>query len=100
MCLYDHPVEFIHFTNLMYDKIKASRVKHQNDSLEYTNVKNHFVDEILECFNLTGTQAKVVKEILMSKCIDQKELIDVANLAFAMTITNLNNPNHRYSEGV
>jgi hypothetical protein len=71
----------------MWNKIKASNIKHQNDSLNYDVVKNHFTDEILECFNLTGPQALVVKNILMSKCIDQTELIDVANMAFAMTVT-------------
>ena len=88
MCLYNYPLEFIHFTNLMWNKIKTSQIKHRNDSLEYIVVKNHFVDEILECFNLTGNQALVVKNILMSKCIDHNELIDVANMSFAMTITD------------
>jgi hypothetical protein len=87
MCLYNYPVEFIHFKDLQWNKIRTSRIKHKNDSLEYTRVKNHFVDEILECFNLTGNQALIVKNILMSKCIDQNELVDVANMSFAMTIT-------------
>jgi len=87
MCLYNYPTEFIHFTNMMWNKIKASRIKHQNDSLDYINVKNHFVDEILECFNLSGNQALVVKNILMSKCIDHNELVDVANMSFAMKLS-------------
>ena len=85
--LENYPIEFIHFTNLQWEKIKASKEKHKNDSMKYHDVKNHFVDEILECFNLSDNQSMVVKNILMSKCIDHKELIDVANMAFAMTVT-------------
>jgi hypothetical protein len=71
----------------MWDKIKASKEKHKNDSMEYQDVKNHFVDEILECFHLTGTKEGArVKDIIMSKCLDQNELVDVANMSFAMTV--------------
>jgi hypothetical protein len=74
----------------MWDKIKDSEKRHRGDPLEYQDKKGHFVDEILECFNLTGTkEGAKVKDILMSKCIDQNELKDVANMAFAMTVAKL-----------
>jgi hypothetical protein len=89
MTLIKYPHEFIHFTNQQWNKIKASEEKHKNDSMEYEKVKEHFIDEIIECFNLVGTtHGYMIKKMLMQKWIDEKELIDVANMAFAMTLTD------------
>ena len=81
--------EFNCFTVEMWNKIKASEHKHKNDSLEVNKVQEHFIDEILECFNLQNTkQGSKIKNELMIRCIDKNELVDVANLAFAMTLVN------------
>lgn len=78
--------QFYIFCSDMLIKLQKSEKKHKNDTLDYKNVKEHFVDEIIECFMLEETKADVIKEMLMSQPIDEKELVDVANMSFAMRL--------------
>jgi len=87
MDLFSYNNEFLIYVQRMWTKIVDSSIKHKNDSMEYNSVKDHYIEEILECFNLRGTtKGLVVQEILREAEIDEKELPDVSNMAFAMAI--------------
>jgi hypothetical protein len=82
--LSNYPFEFNHFTNLMWGKIKQKEEKYKHAPNTYLDIKEHFIDEIIECFYLEGTRKIIIKNILMESYIDDKELIDVANMSFAV----------------
>lgn len=83
--LVNHKKEFDEFNEQRWNKILS--VQHKNYSIKYKDVKCHFIDEILECFNLRDTiKGGIIRDILTVSEIDDKELVDVANLAFAVKL--------------
>lgn len=83
--LANHRKEFDKFKEEQWNKILS--VQHKNYSDDYMFTKSHFVEEILECFNIRDTnEGQIIKDILMRREIDNRELIDVANMSFAMKL--------------
>jgi len=83
--LVNYKKEFDVFKEEQWNKILS--VQHKNYSPDYAFTKGHFIEEILECFQIKGTaEGETVKNILMSKEIDDTELVDTANMSFAVKI--------------
>lgn len=83
--LVNHKKEFDEFKKEQWNKILS--VQHKNYSDDHAFTKRHFVEEILECFQIRGTpEGKLIEEILVGCEIDNNELVDVANMSFAVKI--------------
>ena len=79
--------EFYIFTVKQWQKILKSEEKHKNYSMKFNDVKEHYIKEILESFKIEKTlKGYFIYKELMRYEIDENELIDVANLAFALSI--------------
>lgn len=83
--LINYRKEFDAFKEEQWNKILS--VKHKNYSDDYHFTKMHFIEEILECFQIRGTaEGETIKGFLMQEEIDDTELVDVANMSFAVKV--------------
>ena len=77
------------FVLKMKKKYQSKINEHKNDELSIIDVKEHLIEEIFELFGFDLTDELIIefKEHLLNGKINQKELIDVANMCWILDYT-------------
>lgn len=80
-----HQNEFMaKFIRRMTEKMKQRDHKYGYKPTNQKEIREHFVEEILEVFDLKPSDIIDLRRILTRCAINQGELIDVANLAWML----------------
>ncbi len=92
----DHFEDLDKFVIEQKTKILTKEIKYSGNESKTTEfVKNHLIDEILETFNIRGTEnGNVVREILSKNKIDILELKDIALMSWLLKLSIEEDNNH------
>lgn len=86
MDMANHLNDFDIFVNQMKTKIIKCSGKHRNEKTTLNDLKNHFIDELIELFMIKDAdEINDIKHYLLSHNLDKNELCDVANMCWILS---------------